>query len=51
MAEDLRYTIGELWAELGRFEEDLRGANVDFRRCSKRGGDALIRVTHEGEIR
>jgi hypothetical protein len=21
MAEDRRYTIGELWAELGRFEE------------------------------
>jgi hypothetical protein len=28
MAEDRRYMIGELWAELGRFEEELKAANL-----------------------
>ena len=28
MAEDRRYTIAELWAELGRFEEELKAANM-----------------------
>lgn len=28
MAEDRRYTIGELWAELRRFEAELKAARL-----------------------
>ena len=28
MAGDRKYTIGELWSELGRFEEELKTADL-----------------------